>query len=107
MYEEMAEIYNEIVDIDLSVDALFFKTYQAGKINSIVKLNKVEIKEIKLKKSTILFYTLNPVISNNPLNPECIFNVYLQGNYNIELIYQSEDKEELIKFEEYIKSILI
>jgi len=97
-------MYN-VIEIDTSIDAIILKTDKT-QINSIVKINEEEIKELKIKKDAILFYTLNPVI-NNPLKPECTFCIYTSNNIIIEVIYESDDKEELIKFEEYVKSILL
>ncbi|NPA88122.1 hypothetical protein [Caminibacter pacificus] len=98
-------MYNKLIEFDDSANAIILKTDKES-INSIVKLNSKEIKELKIKKEAILFYTLNPVI-NNPLKPECTFLIYTSNNMEIEVIYESEDKEELIKFEEFVKTTLI
>ncbi len=98
-------MFEKLIEFDDSSNAIILKT-DKNSINSIVKLNDKEIKELKIKKEAILFYTLNPVI-NNPLEPECTFIIYTSNNMQIELIYESDDKEELIKFEEFVKSILI
>jgi len=98
-------MYDNLIEFDDSSNAIILKTDKSS-INSIVKLNDNEIKELKIKRDAILFYTLNPVI-NNPLEPECTFMLYTKNNYTIELIYESEDKEELIKFEEFVKELLI
>ena len=98
-------MYENILSVDDSSNAIILKSDKKS-INSIVKLNDKEIKELKIKKESILFYTLNPVI-NNPLKPECTFIIHTLNNHTIELIYESENKEELIKFEEFVKEILI
>jgi len=98
-------MFERLIELDDSGNAIILKT-ENNSINSIIKLNDEEVKELKIKRDAISFYTLNPVI-NNPLKPECTFTLYTNTNHKIELIYESEDKEELIKFEEFVKNILI
>ena len=97
--------FNDFIDLDISANAILLKSYNEN-ISSLIKLNKQEIKEIKIKKEVIAFFTTSTNF-DNPIKPEFTINIYTTTKDNIELIYEYEDKETLIKLEEFIKSILI
>ena len=95
----------EIIELDVPANAIILKTNNE-KISSIIKINNKEIKEMKIKKDAILFFTVSKNY-DNPIKPEITFFIYTLNNAIIELIFESDDKKELKELEEYAKSILI
>ena len=95
----------EMIELDVPADAIILKNYNQD-ISSIIKIDDKEIKEIKIKKNAILFFTVSKNY-DNPIKPEITFFIYTINNKTIEIIYESDDKKELKELEEYVKSILI
>ena len=95
----------EIIELDVPADAIILKNYNQD-ISSIIKIDDKEIKEMKIKKDAILFFTVSNNY-DNPIKPEITFFIYTINNKTIEIIYESDDKKELKELEEYVKSILI
>ena len=95
----------DMIELDVPAEAIILKNYN-GDISSIIKINDKEIKEMKIKKDAILFFTVSKNY-NNPIKPEITFYLYTVNNANIEIIFESDNKEELKELEEYAKSILI
>ena len=97
--------FTEYVEIDTSARALLLLAFSSENNEIKIKVDDKEIKEIKLKQDLIEFFTCNEDYSN-PLAPEFKVDIYF-NNYIIEYEVVGDDKEEVKKFCEYIKSILI
>jgi len=97
--------FNEYIEIDTSSNSILVKTYKEKNNEIILKLNEKEVEEIKFKQDAIELFSSNKDFSN-PLSPEFIINVYFH-NYKISIEVVGENKEDIEKFYEYLKSILI
>jgi hypothetical protein len=95
----------DMIELDVPAEAIILKNYN-GNISSIIKINDKEIKEMKIKKDAILFFTVSKNY-DNPIKPEITFILYTLNNATVEIIFESDDKKELKELEEYAKSILI
>ena len=97
--------FNDYIEIDAVSKAVLFLSHSEGNNEILIKINDKEIKEIKLKQEFIQFFTCSEDFSN-PLAPEFHIEIYL-NNYVISYEVTGDDKEEIKKFCEYVKSILI
>ncbi len=97
--------YIDLIEL-LTPNALSIKSNSKSEINSIIKIDDKEVEEMKLKRDAISFFTIKRNLQN-PIKPEFSIFIYTTNKIIIEMIFESEDKEELKKLEEYIKSILI
>jgi len=97
--------FNEYIEIDTSSNSILIKTHKEKNNEIVVKLNDKEVEEVKFKQEAIELFSSNKDFSN-PLSPEFIINIYFHS-YQISIETVGENKEEIKKFYEYIKSILI
>ncbi len=97
--------FNDYVELDTSSKSIILLSYKENHNEIIIKINDKEVKYIKLKQEFIEFFTANEDFSN-PLSPEFKIDIYF-NNYKISYEVTGENKEEVKKFFEYIKSILI
>ncbi len=97
--------FNNYIKIDTVSKAVLFLSCNEENNEILIKINDKEIKEIKLKQEFIQFFTCSEDFSN-PLSPEFHIEIYF-NNYVISYEVTGDDKEEIEKFYEYIKSILI
>ena len=97
--------FNNFIEIDTASDSILLKRHKEGNNEIIVKLNDEEIEEIKVKQNSIEFFTSKEDFSN-PLGAEFYIKIYL-NNYVISYEVTGEEREDIIKFCEYVKSIII
>jgi len=97
--------FNYYVELDTSSNSILIKSFSQNNNELVIKINEKEIKEIKLKQDLIQFFTSNSDFSN-PLAPEFTIDIYF-NNHIVSLEVTGEDEEEIKRFYEYIKSILI
>ena len=97
--------FTDYVEIDTSTKALLLLSFSNENNEIKIKVDDKDVKEIKLKQDLIEFFTCNEDYSN-PLAPEFHIEIYF-NNYIITYEVTGEKKEEVKKFCEYIKSILI
>ncbi len=95
--------FNEIIELDVPADAIILRSVEN---NSVIKIKEIEIEEIKIKKSSISFFTINRNYKN-PLKPEFTILIYTLNNIIIESVFEASEEKTLKELEEYIKSILI
>jgi len=99
----------EYLELDLSLEIFIFKKTDK-EIISTVKVNNKEVKELKIKKESILFTTFDETDEN-----DFIIEIYPTNNQLITLSYKLKDeyvkdeniKNEFEKFKEYIKSLIL
>jgi len=97
--------FNDYIEIDTSSNSILIKTYKENNNEIVVKLNDLEVEEVKFKQNAIELFSCNKDFSN-PLAPEFTINIYFHS-YKAAIEVVGENKEEIEKFYEYIKSILI
>ena len=97
--------FNDYIELDTSSNSILIKSFSQNNNEIIIKINQKETKEIKLKQDLIQFFTSNSDFSN-PLAPEFTIEIYF-NNHIVSIEVTGENKEEIEKFYEYIKSILI
>jgi len=97
--------FNDYVELDTSSNAILIKSFSQNNNEIVIKVNEKETKEIKLKKNLIQFFTSISDFSN-PLAPEFTIEIYF-NNHIVSIEVTRENKEEIEKFYEYIKSILL
>jgi len=97
--------FNDYIELDTSSRSLILKSFSNNSNEIIIKLNEEEMQEIKLKQDAIELFSCNKDFSN-PLSPEFIIKICFH-NYVVSIEVTGEEKKEVEKFYEYLKSILI
>ncbi len=93
------------LEIDISLEILIFKT-EKKELTSKVKINEKETKELKIRKTSILFISFDENEENNSF----IIKLYPTNNFLISIEYTLEDKESKEDFEklkEYLKTLIL
>jgi len=94
----------EYLELDLSLEIFIFKKTKKELI-STVKVNNKEVKELKIKKESVLFTTFDAKSDS-----DFTIEIYPTNNSIITLSYILKDenlKDEFDKFKEYIKSLIL
>jgi len=99
----------EYLELDLSLEIFIFKRTDK-EILSTIKVNDKEVKELKIKKSAVLFTTFDETdetdfkIEVYPTN-----NQLITLSYKLKYEYAKDEniKNEFDKFKEYIKSLIL
>ena len=97
--------FNDYIEIDTASKSILLLSYSEGNNEILIKVNEKEIKELKLKQEFIQFFTCNEDFSN-PLAAEFKIDIYF-NNYIVSYEVTGENSEEIKKFYEYVKSLLI
>jgi len=99
----------DYLELDLSLEIFIFKRTDK-EILSTIKVNDKEVKELKIKKSAVLFTTFDETdetdfkIEVYPTN-----NQLITLSYKLKYEYAKDEniKNEFDKFKEYIKSLIL
>ncbi len=97
--------FNDYIEIDTVSKTILLLSNSEGNNEIIIKINDKEIKEIKLKQEYIEFFTCSEDFSNL-LAAEFRIDIYF-NNYIISYEITGEKSEEVRKYCEYVKSVLI
>ena len=93
------------LEIDISLEILIFKT-EKKELTSKVKINEKETKELKIRKTSVLFISFD----EDEENDSFIIKLYPTNNFLISIEYTLEDKESKEDFEklkEYLKTLIL
>ena len=94
----------DFIQLDISIDAILINSFKDEKIEFIIKLDDIEIEEIKIKKSAINFFIAKGDF-DNPLGSDFLIKVHTSTN-NI-LTLEATGEEDTKPLFEYIKSIIL
>ena len=93
------------LEIDISLEILIFKT-EKKELTSKVKINEKETKELKIRKTSVLFISFDEDEENNSF----IIKLYPTNNFLISIEYtleNKESKEDFEKLKEYLKTLIL
>ena len=94
----------DFIQLDLSIDAILLKRFKNEKIEFILKLDDIEIEEIKIKKNAINFF-ISKGDFETPLGNEFLIKIHTSTNNILTLEAAGENNVKVLF--EYVKSIIL